>query len=359
MTVFDAERMGALVGESAEAERFAVGGADVVLGPSGTLIIAEAADVPGRSGVWNAEEFRLFGPAPASVTDRLMESPLHIAVRTGAEVLYLGTAFMSQCAMSDGVLTDCELLLDTPLSRDLLDRVRPPGPPVDLPGLGWLEEVNGDRAAALEEFVTTWYPAGTESDHDAAHPTPPLPPALRHLHRLARQRPAALGAQNRILPGSDPRTDPLGEMIVFGVENQGGFFWSLLWTLDAPDLAPDVDPTVWFRCHDEPPIAEREPLSGFLLQFALYEASMGAAHLALARGLTRAEVEHLTRNLRPVPLRPFQPGSATRFHVAPGLVLHVDAALHGDRYDAWAGATHRSALTPLADVPVTWTRFDG
>lgn len=54
-------------------------------------------------------------------------------------------------------------------------------------------------------------------------------------------------------------------MLVFGEENQGGFFWSLLWTLDGPE----TDPAVWFCEYDEPPIAEQEPLSGFLIQFSL------------------------------------------------------------------------------------------
>ncbi|GGN96231.1 hypothetical protein GCM10011579_097460 [Streptomyces albiflavescens] len=61
-------------------------------------------------------------------------------------------------------------------------------------------------------------------------------------------------------------------MLIFGEEDQGGFFWSLLWTLDGLE----ADPTVWFLEYDEPPIAEQEPLSGFLIQFSLYEAAMGA-----------------------------------------------------------------------------------
>ncbi|MCX4738568.1 hypothetical protein [Streptomyces antibioticus] len=60
-------------------------------------------------------------------------------------------------------------------------------------------------------------------------------------------------------------------MLVFGAENQGGFVWSLLWTLGEEE----TDPTVWFCEDGEGPIAEQEPLSGFLLQFSLFEAAMG------------------------------------------------------------------------------------
>ncbi|MFE5140675.1 hypothetical protein ACFRDV_23845 [Streptomyces fagopyri] len=154
--------------------------------------------------------------------------------------------------------------------------------------------------------------------------------------------------QNRILPVAKHQTDPKGEMLVFGEENQGGFFWSLLWTLDGPD----ADPIVWFRAYDEPPIAEQEPLSGFLIQFSLYEAAMGADYVALSRQLTGQQVDRLTERLPPVPLRPFWRGTSTRFYVAPGLVLHVSDGGGENGFSAWAGATHRGALAPLADIPI-------
>ncbi|MGW2988153.1 hypothetical protein [Streptomyces goshikiensis] len=280
--------------------------------------------------------------------------PIHIAVRLGEGVLDLGTAKVSQASTSDGVLTNCELRFEAPLSRQLLNRVRPPLPPVNLPGLEWLRNVNGDRAAALEQFVTGWYPAAGATEPPASCAPSRLPARLRQLHRLAKQRPGALGTQNRILPEPDMHTDHLGEMLVFGVENQGGFLWSLLWTLDGPE----ADPTVWFREFDEEPIAEQEPLSGFLIQFSLFEASMGADYLALPRRLTAAQVAQLTQALHPVPLRPFWPWAPTHFYVAPGLVVRVSNE-GGEDFDVWAGATHRSALEPLADFPVDWTRFDG
>ncbi|MFE9170478.1 hypothetical protein ACFYNZ_13290 [Streptomyces kebangsaanensis] len=361
--VFDEERVPVLVGGSVTAGRHTVGRAEVAMGPGGMVIILDAHDVGDRSGVWNAEEIRLIGPAPAAITERLMGPPwdgdgrllpIHIAVRTGGEVLHLGTAQVSQVGTSDGVLSDCELLLDTPLGKSLLDQVRPRLSPTALPGLGWLGDVNSDRAASLEQFLTGWYPSTGDTELTSSSSALRLPGGLKQLYRIAMRRPSVLGVQNRILPESDLLSDPLGETLVFGVENQGGFFWSLLWTMEEAE----PDPTVWFRVFDEEPVAEQEPLSGFLIQFSLFEASMGADYLALPRKLTAAQVEQFTQALHPVPLRPFWPWAPTHFYVAPGLVVHVSSE-DGHEFDVWAGATHRSALDQLADLPVDWIRFDG
>lgn len=364
----------ALCGDTATAERFTFNSATVVIGTAGTVIIVEAGDSLDRSGVWNADEIRLVGPAPTPVRERLVEQPwaggteyarlsVHLLVRVPEGLLYLGTGFRIHAEMtlspgcSEHVLTNCTLRLDSPLSKHVLDRVRPLLPPENLPGLEWLEHMNGNRTRALEQFITGWYPATSE----APGPSPAQPPALdlpdglRQFYRLAEHRPGCLGVQNRILPASERRTDPTGEMRVFGVENQGGFSWSLLWTLDESE----PDPTVWFCECGEPPVAEQEPLSGFLIQFSLFEASMGADYVAVPRRLTARQVDRLTEGLHPVPLRPFWPGAPTRFYVAPGLVLHVSTERDGSGFDAWAGATHRSALAPLADAAVDWNRFDG
>ncbi|MFE1414357.1 hypothetical protein ACFW6F_26700 [Streptomyces sp. NPDC058746] len=362
------ERIPVLVGSPAPVTRFTVGGADVVMGPAGMAVVVKAGDDPGRSGVWNAAEVRLLGPAPAAVTERLMGSsraddgsllPIHIAVDVEGDTVHLGTGRVGRGGTADGVLTDCELRLDSPLSRDLLDRVRPPLPPDDLPGLEWLRQVNGDRSAALEDFITGWYPPLTTSESDGARrattrTAPHLPDGLRQLHRLAERRPDVLGVQNRILSETSRRTDLAGEMRVFGDECQGGFSWSLLWTLDEPE----ADPTVWFGEFDQEPIAEQEPLSGFLIQFSLFEACMGAKYLALPRRLDAPQVEQLAQALHPVPLRPFWPWVPTQFYVAPGLVMRVGSE-NGVEFDAWAGASHRSALDPLAGLPIDWLRFDG
>ena len=364
----------ALCGGTAAMQGFTFGSATVVLGDAGTLIIVEAGDALDRSCVWNADAVRVLGPAPTPVRKRFLEEPwergaddaklpIHLTVRNPEGLVYLGTGSVTRAGTAlrpgsdEHVLTDCILRLASPLRKPDLDRVRPPVPPSALPNLEWLGQVNGDRAGALEQFITGWHPTTSETAEPPSVPAAvPDPPAgLTQLYRLAQHRPRCLGVQNRILPMAKHRTDPKGEMLVFGEENQGGFFWSLLWTLDGPE----ADPTVWFREYDEPPIAEQEPLSGFLMQFSLHEASMGADHVALARRLTAEQVDQLTERLRPVPLRHFRPGAPTRFYVAPGLVLHVSDEGDDNGFSAWAGATHRSALAPLEDAPIEWDRFDG
>ncbi|MEU5256279.1 hypothetical protein [Streptomyces longwoodensis] len=370
----DEVQMEALVGSAATVERFMFGGATVVMGPSGTVAITEVGDALDRSCVWNAEEVRLVGQAPAPVMDRLVgrrgrvgadetSLPIHLAVRVGKRLLYLGTGHVGHATTvlrpgcTDYVLTDCLLRLRTPLNRSVLDVVRPLHPAPGLPDLRWLRHVTDNRAVALEQFITGWYP---DTGHAACspgmpEPSRPLPEELEHLYRLARQRPAVLGSHNHIVPEHELRTDHLGELLVFGVENQGCFSWGLLWTCSEPE----PDPTVWFREFDEAPIAENERLSGFLIQFSLFEAAMGADYTALADRLTTRQAEQLTARLHPVPLRPFWPWAPTRFYVGPGLVVYVSDEGTGDGIEVGAGAVHRSALQPLLSTDVEWSRFDG
>ncbi|MCX4738567.1 hypothetical protein OG412_07940 [Streptomyces antibioticus] len=172
----------ALVGGAEEVEHFTFGGVTVVIGPTGTVIVTEAGDRGlDRSEVWNAEEVRLFGPAPSPVTERLAgdeDLPVHLLVRVEDGLLYLGAGSAVQATTAERPgrteyeLTRCAVRLEVPLSRSLLDRVRPPLPAANLPGLDWLGHVNGDRAVALEQFVTGWYPAATADTWSTRHPYP-------------------------------------------------------------------------------------------------------------------------------------------------------------------------------------------
>ncbi|MFJ8055379.1 hypothetical protein [Streptomyces sp. NPDC096142] len=374
MSLVDDERAYALCGSAVAREWHNFGSAIVILGDAGTLIVVEAGDALDRSCVWNAGEVRLVGPAPTPVRKRLMDEPwergiedrkvpVHLMVRNSEGLVYLGTGTVTRASTvlrsdsGEHVLTGCALRLASPLSRPDLERVRPCLPPTGLPTLDWLGHVNDDRVSALEQFITSWYPAvGETAERPPVQALPlDLPEGLGHFYRLAQHRPRCLGVQNRVHPLSKRRTDPTGEMLVFGEENQGGFFWSLLWTLDGPE----ADPTVWFREYDEPPIAEQEPLSGFLIQFSLFEASMGAEYVALCDEVTEEQLNRLTEGLLPVPLRPFCTAFPTRFYVAPGLVLHVSDQGGGAGFSVWAGATHRTALAPLGDTPLKWICFDG
>lgn len=373
MSLVDEEQAYTLCGDTAATESFTFGSATVGIGDAGTLIIVAAGDALDRSCVWNADEVRLLGPAPTPVGQRLLEEPwergageaqlpVHLAVRNSEGLVYLGTGSVTQAGTvvrpGSGVhvLSDCSLRLHSPLSKTDLARVRPALPPSDLPNLEWLRHVDGQRVRALTQFVTGWYPAESEMDEPptAPGPNPAVPDGLKQFYRLAQHRPRCLGVQNRVLPLSKLHTDATGEMLVFGEENQRCFFWSLLWTLDGPE----ADPTVWFREDDQPAIAEQEPLSGFLIQFSLFEASIGADYVASSCRFTAEQVDRLAEALLLVPLRPFWPAAPTRFYVAPGLVLHVTDEGSGNGFSGWAGATHRSALAPLADL-VEWDRFDG
>lgn len=94
----------ALVGGAEDTERFTFGGATVVIGPVGTVIVTDAGDRgPDRSEVWNSEEVRLFGPAPAPITERLTGRtwkwgaddevlPVHLMIRIDDGLLYLGVS---------------------------------------------------------------------------------------------------------------------------------------------------------------------------------------------------------------------------------------------------------------------------
>ncbi|MEU0846860.1 hypothetical protein ABZ387_02685 [Streptomyces flaveolus] len=170
------------------------------------------------------------------------------------------------------------------MSRTILDRVRPTAPASNLPGLGWLLHVDGDRAAALEQFVSGWYPAVEQPPSPSPAPTGSrsLPGRLQRLYLLAEQRPSVLGHHNHILPWHEVSTDPFGELLIFGAENQGSFYRALPWTLDEAE----DDPAVWFCVFDETPIAEQESLSGYLLQFSLFEAAMSADYVGLAHSLS-------------------------------------------------------------------------
>lgn len=371
--VVDEAQVLELVGGAAHAELFTFGGVTAANGLTGTLIITDAGGSPDRSGVWNAEEVRVLGPVPPPVRERLAGSPhtwssdaaslpIHLAVRVTEGLLYLGTGRVVRSELTrrpgdaESVLTRCVLRPDLRLSRPLLDRVRATPPAEGLPDLEWLQHVNGDRLLALEQFVTGWYPAIPDAEKTPLTPelSAALPDGLKHLYRLAEQRPDVLGVQNHIVRDPERGTDFCGEMRVFGVENQGCFSWSLRWEFDEPE----PDPTVWFRETDEPPVAEQEPLSGFLIQFSLYEASMGADYGAHTNAITAEQVERLTTGLRLVPLRPFLAWSPTRFYVAPGLVMHVSKDMEDGLFWAWAGATHRSAMAPLDEDAVDWSRFD-
>ncbi|MFV2117070.1 hypothetical protein ACE14D_00865 [Streptomyces sp. Act-28] len=343
-----------------------VPGAMAVVGPSSTVIIADPSATTASSGVWSAQEFRLVGPTPATVTSRLMgplpftgagtspQPPVHLFVRLDGSCLYLGTIQVSWCEASEDVLLRCHLRINPPLSREVLDWVRPTATAPPLPAVDWLGDVQTNTGQALKRFLTNWYPA-THPQEPVAGVPDSVPRALADFYHLAVQRPAVLGRHNRIKPINEIRPDRSAQYLVFGVECQGGWTWAIPWESGSID----TDPTVWFE--DSHPVPEQEPLSRFLLQFSLYEAAISAEYQASCSNLSRDFLPALEGCLQRVPLRPFLvPADApTDFLVGRGLVASIGPSWEEGKIDVWIGAPHRTALKPLDQLGIPWRRFDG
>ncbi|MER7504970.1 hypothetical protein AB0L05_19665 [Nonomuraea pusilla] len=76
-------------------------------------------------------------------------SPMEVVARVDV----LGLAGTPAETFTAGGAAVSALRFASPLSRDVLERVRPPSTPTSLPGLDWLDHVDDDRATALRLFV--------------------------------------------------------------------------------------------------------------------------------------------------------------------------------------------------------------
>ncbi|MFD8754634.1 hypothetical protein ACFV0O_27160 [Kitasatospora sp. NPDC059577] len=350
-----------------ELQVFPVGRATVAVGTVATVIIAEAVDDPLAGGVWNDQELRLRGSVPALAASRLTgrqpfagtepdrDLPVYLFVRVAELCAYVGPVRHSRSSWVDGELYSCHLRIDPPLSCELLGTVRPSATSPSLPSLDWLDHSVSEPGKALELFITGWYPESGEPPAVAEIPRS-IPPALADFYRLAERRPAILGGQNRIEPVDTVRPDSSAGYLVFAVENQGGWEWSIPWDVDASN----TDPAVWINETDRP-VPEQEPLSRFLLQFSLYEAAMTASYKAFPRNFPKRLLPSLESRLQRVPLRTFMsPIAPTEFLVGPGVVALITPTWQNeDEVDVWIGALHRNALQPLRELGVEWQRFDG
>ncbi|GAA1965474.1 hypothetical protein GCM10009838_23810 [Catenulispora subtropica] len=221
----------------------------------------------------------------------------------------------------------------------MLDRALPPTEPGELPGLEWLGLVSDAPMQALESFVTAWIPEDGSSAEASEHDD--VPAALVEYYRLAQARPALMGVQNRLLPVVKWAAGRDVGMVGFAHENQGCH----LWLMDPSE----ADPTVWIDDfgHSWDMVPEREPLSAFLLQFALFETMMNAPHTAFGQQMEVARARELTSSLTPVPLRPWRwPADPSSLFVAPGLIAQV-VDTGDDMCEFWAGGFHRSVLRSL------------
>ncbi|MCL2550784.1 MAG: hypothetical protein FWE75_01420 [Actinomycetia bacterium] len=239
---------------------------------------------------------------------------------------------------------------------------------VPLPGAEWVALVDSDPLRALEAFVLGWYPAsdGDEDQEDAQSRadgadagSDAMPEALAALYRLARLRPGLRAFHNPLLRQPERAAGPLGDRLVFALESQGSWDWSVPWPPEGTDGA---DPAVWmtFDPHRPDPevVVEREPLSRFLLQYVLYHTQLVAPGQAWTKVMPPSRLAPLRDVLRPVPLSPFLPMfTSESFYAAPGLLALINA----DDTEAIAafGTLDRQTLTPLGEYPFPWSRFDG
>lgn len=346
----------------AQAQALPTGDATYVVGPSATVVIVQAGDLPDGSAVQNFDELTLHEPFPEGVEALLASSELPRLgfVRLPEGYMPLGELrhMVSHHRPGDiakdspfpyrlpGELSFCQLHIVDRLPFDVLDRVRPT-PQHPLPGPDWLRFLPHDPVTAMREFMVDWYADIPPGDDAPGNLDRPIPEPLLAFYRTAAGREEVYGLHNQIYTPDELEDEDDG-LVQFGAENQGVFVMLLDPT--------EADPTVRYSgLHAE---HEREPLSAFLLQFLLCEASYSSPFGGFAT-VTAEQAQRLIEPLRQVPLQPMRwPGDPTQHYVAPGLVVATAASPDGS-VEVYAGSRYRSALRPLRDPGFTWERFDG
>ncbi|MFD3480599.1 hypothetical protein [Streptomyces sp. NPDC058695] len=344
--------------------RYGMGSALIATGADATVVIVEAGDSPGVSGVQDSTKVLLRGDTLPVLYPRFdFESPLPIRLfaRMDGGCLPLGAA---RCrGLSDPANFDYAALeLDQPLTREMLDVVRPVPAPGPVPDVDWVDHVAADPIQALESFALGWFPAEEPElaeEGNAAGELGSLPEALVAFRRVARLRPALRRFRDPVLEQPKRASGPFGDRLVFAVQDGADMDWSIPWPLEEPGVA---DPRVW--CTDDPcgtepeTFIEEELLSRFLLQFTLYEATIAAPYQAWTYCMPTARLDTLWSMLRPIPLSPFLPTyTAEKLFVAPGLLM--SASVDESEATVAFGALHRATLTPLLAHGFRWSRFDG
>jgi hypothetical protein len=176
--------------------------------------------------------------------------------------------------------------------------------------------VTAIRPDGLEEFLSAWF--GPPLDDPGPAPEGPydiIPGALRKFYGLMSGWPG-LFKQNELL-GPNELSQAEGR-IVFYVENQGVFAWAT--------EPSGEDPPVWGRWNEpgEEWQREEEPLSRFLIQAVLFEATLQAPFRASAAWLEPDELARALDPLEPLPYGAWRwPGYPTRFHGAQDIVAVV------------------------------------
>jgi hypothetical protein len=206
------------------------------------------------------------------------------------------------------------------------------------------------RLAVLEELVEWWHgpiPASAEQPSLTGRIDASLPLPLRWLYGRFGTRSEFFSHQNYLLPPE--RLEVVaGGRVRFYAENQGVYVWA---TASSGD-----DPPVWGRFNQEdlPWDEEAVSLSEFLIQVALFEATMGAPFGASAAWLPASKLRRVCEVLAPVPLGPWRwPSDPTRFYASGGALMF--AAPNGEQdgrlgFSVWVGAKTRDPLSFLTDI---------
>jgi hypothetical protein len=192
-----------------------------------------------------------------------------------------------------------------------------------------------DRIAAMRRFVERW--SGTDEDAAAL---PAMPSPLAALHRLTRANPRIVCQNQLVAP--DRLIDVEGRT-VFYVENQGVCAWAF-------ETASGDDPPVWFHINDhrESWQREREPLSGFLIQLAIFESIWISSFGAAAGSLPIESADQLRARFDPLPLAPWSWGPTT-FYARDGALLTL-MENGDDAFTVQVAALHPDALTFIDDL---------
>src|SRR3954469_16736786 len=133
--------------------RYEMGPALIGAGADATVVIVAPGDGPGVNGVQDSTEVLLRGDRIPDLHARFWGSrPIHVFARLDQGCLPLGTARCRGGASEPATFNYAELKLDRPLTRELLDAVRPVPAPGPVPGVEWADHVETDPIQALESF---------------------------------------------------------------------------------------------------------------------------------------------------------------------------------------------------------------
>ncbi|BCJ48204.1 hypothetical protein GCM10010168_25640 [Actinoplanes ianthinogenes] len=345
----------------ADAEVVDAGDVTYARGRDALVIIVAAGERPDGSQLASREDVTLRRPFPGPVTDwlgdhrrpwlgfvRLSDGCLPLGrlrevCRYGGGTDLIDNGYFPRDPAADTGLQGIDLALEKRLPSRALDLARPAGDE-PVPGVGWLLDVQHDRVAALREFLTGWYADVPEQEPDGIEPSMELPEPLRVFYELAARKPIIYGTQDTVRRPEELEYDDDFDGVPFADENQGVWTRVINFDLDDPPVYDDGEP-------------DAEPLSGFLLQFALIEAVMSAPYAGQAE-LTEAERDRFVEGLIPVPLAPARfPVDPTRIYVAPGLIALTFPS--DEAFGLTVAGRRRSALREVREPGFAWANFTG